>query len=499
MSRTSKVRHNGQQVQINQSDRNELIVAPPVVQALVGALGDHTVLWRPYDMRLYSYDGSIDRARPDAVILPSCTDDVVVAMRICAEHGVPVTPRGAGTGLSGGSIPVEGGVLIGTARLNKILHVDPENRRAVVQPGVVNSHLSEAVKQYGLYYVPDPSSQRACTIGGNVAENAGGPHTLLHGVTTNHVLGLELVLMGGEVVRLGGEALDSPGYDLVGLVIGSEGTFGVVTEIIVRLVPISEAVRTMLGIFETVDQASNAVSAIIGEGIVPAALEMMDNLPIQAVEDAYHAGYPRDAGAVLLIEIEGTEADLEAPARAIVTLCEGAGAREVRLAKDARERTLLWAGRKGAFGALGRITPDYYTMDGVIPRSTVPEVLRRIAEVGRAFNLTICNVFHAGDGNLHPLILFDAEHEGIIERVKQAGDEILAICASVGGSLSGEHGIGMEKNNVMGLIFSDADMDLMKTVRGAFDPKNLCNPGKVFPTPGRCLEPSGHIRAGAGW
>jgi glycolate oxidase len=420
-------------------------------------------------------------------------------MRICAQHAVPVTPRGAGTGLSGGSIPVDGGVLIGTARMNKILHIDPESRRAVVQPGVVNSHLSEAVKHYGLYYVPDPSSQRACSIGGNVAENAGGPHTLLHGVTTNHVLGIELVLMGGEIVCLGGDALDTPGYDLVGLVTGSEGTFGVVTEVTVRLVPISEAVRTMLAIFATVDQAGSAVSNIIGAGIVPAALEMMDNLPIQAVEDAYHAGYPRDAGAVLLIEIEGTEGDLDEPAGEIVALCELAGAREVRVAKDARERTLLWAGRKGAFGALGRITPDYYTMDGVIPRSTMPEVLRRISEVASAHQLTVCNVFHAGDGNLHPLILFDAEQMGIIDRVKLAGEEILAICASVGGSLSGEHGIGMEKNNVMGLIFSDADMQLMKTIRGAFDPFGLCNPGKIFPTPGRCLEPSGHIRAGAGW
>jgi glycolate oxidase len=473
--------------------------APPAVRALLEVLGERIVLWQPYDMHLYAYDGSIDRARPLAVVLPTSTEEVATTMRICAEHGVPVTPRGAGTGLSGGSIPVEGGVVLGTARMNRILHLDVENRRAVVQPGVVNNHLSDAVREHGLYYVPDPSSQRACTIGGNVAENAGGPHTLFYGVTTNHVLGLEFVLMGGEVLRLGGDALDTPGYDLVGLITGSEGTFGVVTEITVRLTPLSESVRTMLAIFSTVDQAGAAVSAIIGAGIVPAALEMMDNLPIQAVEDAYHAGYPRDAGAVLLIEIEGPEAGLGEPTQDIVALCCEAGAREVRLAATARERALLWAGRKGAFGALGRITPDYYTMDGVIPRSTMPDVLRRIAEVGRAHNLTICNVFHAGDGNLHPLILFDADQEGVIDRVKQAGDEILAICASVGGSLSGEHGIGMEKNNVMHLIFSEADMALMKRVRAAFDPAGLCNPGKVFPTPGRCLEPSGHIRAGAGW
>lgn len=473
--------------------------APPVVRDLLRAFGEAIVLWQPYDMHLYAYDGSIDRARPQAVVLPTCTEEAAAAMRICAAHGVPVTPRGAGTGLSGGSIPMEGGVVIGTARLNRILHVDPENRRAVVQPGVVNAHLSDAVREFGLYYAPDPSSQRACTIGGNVGENAGGPHTLLHGVTTNHVLGLEFITSEGEILALGGESLDLPGYDLVGLITGSEGMFGLVTAITVRLLPIAESVRTMLAIFSTVDQASAAVGAIIGAGIIPAALEMMDTLPIQAVEDAYHAGYPRDAGAVLLIEIEGPEEALVEPAELIVAHCMDAGAREVRLARDARERTLLWAGRKGAFGALGRITPDYYTMDGVIPRSTMPEVLRRIAAVGLAHDLTVCNVFHAGDGNLHPLILFDAEVPGIIERVKQAGDEILGICASVGGSLSGEHGIGMEKNNVMHLIFSDADLDLMRRVRAVFDPEGRCNPGKVFPTPGRCLEPSGHIRAGAGW
>jgi glycolate oxidase len=471
----------------------------PVVRALLEALGEDHVLWQPYDMHLYAYDGSIDRSRPHAVVLPSCTEEVATAMRICAEHQTPVTPRGAGTGLSGGAIPVEGGVVIGMARMNRILHIDPANRRAVVQPGVVNTHLSDAVRRYGLYYAPDPSSQRACTIGGNVGENAGGPHTLLHGVTTNHVLGLEFVTSSGAVLELGGEVLDCPGYDLVGLITGSEGTFGLVTAITVQLLPIAEGVRTLLAIFDSVEQASRAVSGIIGAGIVPAALEMMDQLPIQAVEDAYHAGYPRDAGAVLLIEIEGPEAGLEEPAESIAQRCREAGAREVRRARDARERTLLWAGRKGAFGALGRITPDYYTMDGVIPRSTMPEVLRRIAEVGRRWNVTVCNVFHAGDGNLHPLILFDAEEAGSVDRVKQAGDEILAVCAAVGGSLSGEHGIGMEKNNVMHLIFTDADLALMRRVRTVFDPHGLCNPGKIFPTPGRCLEPAGHIHAGAGW
>lgn len=471
----------------------------PVVRALLDALGETIVLWQPYDMHLYAYDGSIDRARPQAVVLPTCTAEAATAMRICHRLRVPVTPRGAGTGLSGGSIPVDGGVVVGTARMNRILSVDPENRRAVVQPGVVNSHLSEAVKQFNLYYAPDPSSQRACTIGGNVGENAGGPHTLLHGVTTNHIQAVQFVTSIGEVLELGCDTVDTPGYDLVGLITGSEGTFGMVTQITVRLLPIAQSVRTLLAIFSSVDQASNAVSAIIGAGIVPAALEMMDNLPIQAVEDAYHAGYPRDAGAVLLIEIEGAEAGLDEPAELIDHHCLAAGAREVRRARDARERALLWAGRKGAFGALGRITPDYYTMDGVIPRSKMPEVLRAVAAIGDKYALTVCNVFHAGDGNLHPLILFDAEQPGVIDRVRAAGDEILAVCASVGGSLSGEHGIGMEKNNLMHLIFSESDLELMKKVRGVFDPTGICNPGKVFPTPGRCLEPSGHIHAGAGW
>lgn len=473
--------------------------ASPVVRALLDELGSQCVLWQPYDMHLYAYDGSIDRARPEAVVLPTTAEEAARAMRICAEHHVAVTPRGAGTGLSGGSIPVEGGVVIATARMKQIISVDADSSLAVVQPGLVNAHLSEAIASQGLYYAPDPSSQRACTIGGNVGENAGGPHTLLHGVTTNHVLALQFVTSAGDMLDLGGEALDTPGYDLVGLVTGSEGTFGLVTEITVRLVSLPQAVRTMLAIFNTVDQAGDAVSAIIGAGIVPAALEMMDNLPIQAVEDAYHAGYPRDAGAVLLIEIEGSTAGLDEPAALIERHCLAAGAIDVRLARDARERALLWAGRKGAFGALGRITPDYYTMDGVIPRSKMPEVLRDIAAVGARYGLTVCNVFHAGDGNLHPLILFDAEHPGVIERVKAAGDEILAVCAAFGGSLSGEHGIGMEKNNVMQLIFSDADLALMNEVRRVFDPDGICNPGKVFPTPGRCLEPSGHIHAGAGW
>ncbi len=408
----------------------------PVAEALTAALGEQTVLSRPYDMRLYSYDGSIDRAQPEAVVLPTTTDEVATALRICAEYAVPMTARGTGTGLSGGAIPTEGGVLLCTARMNRILSIDRESRRAVVQPGVVNVHLSEAVKQYGLYYVPDPSSQRACSIGGNVAENAGGPHTLLHGVTTNHVLGIEMVLMGGEVVRLGGEAVDTPGYDLVGLVTGSEGTFGVVTEVTVKLTPLSPGVRTMLAIFSTVEQAGNAVSGIIAAGVVPAALEMMDNLPIQAVDDAYHAGYPRDAGAVLLIEIEGPAEGLDEPAAAIVAMCEAAGASEVRTAQSARERTLLWAGRKGAFGALGRISPDYYTMDGVIPRSTMPEVLRRIADIARQYELTICNVFHAGDGNLHPLILFDAEEPGTVERVRAAATRFSCRVRRNGGRLT---------------------------------------------------------------
>ncbi len=459
-----------------------------LAERLIAVLGRENVLWEDYELMVYEYDASIDRALPEAVVFPTSAEQVSAVVKICNELGVPFTPRGAGTGLSGGSLPVEGGVLIALNRMNRILEIDVENLRAVVEPGVVNLHISNAVAPYGLYFVPDPSSQKACTIGGNVAENSGGPHTLLYGVTTNHVLGLEVVLPDGAIVWVGGKALDTPGYDLTGLLCGSEGTLGIVTKVIVRLCPLPEAVKTLLAVFDTVDDASNAVSTIIARGVVPAALEMMDNLSIQAVEEAVHAGYPRDAGAVLLVEVEGLRDGLDDLAEGLAAVCRECGAREVRVARSARERALLWAGRKGAFGAMGRISPDFYVMDGVIPRSTLPYVLRRIAEIAQRYGLRIANVFHAGDGNLHPLVLFDAEVPGQIEAVRRIGEEILAVCAEVGGALTGEHGIGIEKRDLMPLVFSPDDLAMMRRLKEAFDPRGLCNPRKVFPTPGACVD-----------
>ncbi|MBI3969526.1 MAG: FAD-binding protein [Chloroflexi bacterium] len=474
-------------------------------EELAAIVGRRAVLTDEYDLRLYQYDGSIDTALPDAIVFPVSTEQVQSIVRLANREGLPVVARGAGTGLSGGALAVEGGIVIAFARMNHILDVDLDSMRALVEPGVVNLHLSQAVAHHGVYYVPDPSSQKACTIGGNVAENAGGPHTLAYGVTTNHVLGLEVVLSDGSAAWLGGPAVDGSGYDLVGLMVGSEGTFGIVTKVLVKLTPSPEKVKTLLAIFATVADAANAVSAVIGAGIVPAALEMMDHTTLTAVEEAFGAGYPLDAGAVLLIELEGLGEGLEQQAGRITELCRGAAAREVRVAKDDKERALLWRGRKEAFGALGRISPEYYVMDGVVPRSRIAEVLDRIGEIGRRHGFLIANVFHAGDGNLHPVLLFDPEKPGEIDRVREAGAEVLKVCAEVGGTLSGEHGIGVEKKDLMHLIFSDVDLEAMKSVRRVFDPIGLCNPGKIFPTPGRCADIIEHpgigvaSAAGMGW
>ena len=392
-----------------------------------------------------------------------------------------------------------GGVLITLVKMNRVLEVDLENLRAVVEPGLVNLQLSEAVAGNGLYYVPDPSSQKACTIGGNVGENSGGPHTLLYGVTTNHVLGVEVVMPDGELVEFGGKALDLPGYDLTGAFVGSEGTLGIATKITVRLVPLPEDVRTLLAVFNTVDDASATVSEVIGKGIIPAAIEMLDQMALQAVEASVHAGYPEDAAAVLLIEVDGLRDGLDEQAQAIRDIAEAHNARSLRIAKDAKERELLWSGRKGAFGAIGRISPEYYVVDGVVPRTKLPEVLEAIAEVGRQYDLRIANVFHAGDGNLHPLVLFDGAIPGELERTKEAGAEIMRICIRAGGVLSGEHGIGMEKAELMGELFSDHDMEVMLKLKAALDPEGLANPGKIFPTPGRCVEIPRRPLAGIGW
>lgn len=470
-----------------------------VIRGLEEIVGADNVLWKDYDLMLYEYDASIDKARPVAVVFPTRAEQVAATVALCNSEKLPYVARGAGTGLSGGSLPVEGGVLIVFSKLDRILEIDLDNLRAVVEPGEVNLHLSKAIAHTGLHFVPDPSSQKACTIGGNVGENSGGPHTLLYGVTTNHVTGLELVTTNGDIVELGGKALDTPGYDLTGLVVGAEGTFGIVTKVIVRLSPLPEGVKTMLAVFDRLDDASDAVSGVIAAGIVPAAIEMMDHLSLVAVEASVHAGYPTDADAVLLIEIEGLSESLEDQMARISAVCTEHGAREIRVAKSAKERNLLWLGRKGAFSAMGRISPDFYTMDGVVPRDRITEVLAKIEEISTRHGLRVANVFHAGDGNLHPLVLFDSDHPGEEDIVRQMGEEILAVCAEAGGSLSGEHGIGLEKREMMGLIFSDDDLNWMNQVKGAMDPTGRCNPGKIFPTPGKCWVPHPRRAAAVGW
>jgi glycolate oxidase len=458
-------------------------------RALVAVVGADGVLADAADLRVYECDGyTIERSVPALVVLPRSTDEVARVVRLAAEAGVAFVPRGAGTGLSGGCLPDEAPLMICTSRMRRIRMLDVANRRVVVEAGVVNAAVSRAVRDAGLYYVPDPSSQNACTIGGNVAENSGGPHTLKYGVTTNHVLGVELVLADGEVVELGGAIEDTPGYDLTGVVCGSEGTFGIVTAATLRLEPLPEAVTTLLAVFETVAAATATVSRIIAAGIVPAALEMMDRTIVEAVEAAYPAGFPTDAGAVLIIELDGAAAGLPALAARVEELCRVGGVRSVRTAADEAERAAIWKSRKRAFGAVGRLSPSYCTQDGVVPRTRLPEILVRIEEIGARYGLRIGNVFHAGDGNIHPVILFDERDRAETARVLSAGREILAACVALGGSVTGEHGIGVEKIRELGLSFGPDDLALMRRLRGVFDPAGRANPGKIFPTAAGCTE-----------
>ncbi|HTW23100.1 MAG TPA: FAD-linked oxidase C-terminal domain-containing protein [Candidatus Baltobacteraceae bacterium] len=451
-------------------------------------LGRDAVLYRAEDLLLYEYDGSVESARPDCVVFPRTAKDVAGVVRLAKRHGVPLVGRGAGTGLSGGAIARRGGIVTSFARMNRILEVDAENQTARVQPGLVNSDLSAAVAHLGLHFAPDPSSQKACTIGGNVSENSGGPHTLAYGVTTNHVLALEVVLPNGEILRLGGGAVDAPGYDLTGVFVGSEGTFGLVTEITVKLTRLPEATKTLLAIYESVDDATETVVEITARGITPAACEMMDGWTIRAVEDYVHAGFPLDCAAVLLIEVDGLREAAEFEAAEVDDVCRLHRAREVRVARDARERDLLWKGRKNAFGAVGRLSPTYYTQDGVIPRTKLPATLRRVNEVGAKYGFAIGNIFHAGDGNLHPIILFDARDAQQFRNAVAASDEIIQFCIEMGGSITGEHGVGMEKDRLMPLLFSEADLDLMRRVRDVFNPDGLLNPAKVLPSAKGCGE-----------
>ena len=452
-------------------------------------LGKGAVLSDPDELLVYESDGlTLFRALADFVVFPQTAEHVAALVRLANREGMPFVARGAGTGLSGGCLPAEGGLVISLMRMNRVLEIDYANQFAVVEPGLVNLHLSWAVGPNGFYYAPDPSSQQACTIGGNIANNSGGPHTLKYGVTTNHVLGLEVVMPDGELMWIGGKTRDPQGYDLTGLFVGSEGTFGIATKIIVRILKKPQALKTVLAVFDEVDQGSNAVSAIIARGLIPAAMEMIDHLTIEAVEDAFGCGYPRDAAAALLIEVDGIAAGMDEQATRIMEACREAGAREVRVARDAEERELLWKGRKSAFGAFGRISPAYMVMDGVIPRTKLPYVLRRVNEIAAAHGLRVGNVFHAGDGNLHPNILYDPRVPGIEARVVAAGGEILKVCAEVGGSISGEHGIGLEKADYMPLIFTGADLECMRRIKHAFNPTGLCNPGKMFPSRKACGE-----------
>src|SRR5882724_2945040 len=455
------------------------------VHALLGPKG---YLHQPADLTLYKYDGGVDKHAPDLVAFPRSTEDVSALVKLAREFDVPIVGRGAGTGLSGGAIPREGGLMIAFARMNRILEIDLENERAVVQPGVVNLDITLAVDGSGYFYAPDPSSQRACTIGGNVAENAGGPHTLAYGVTTNHVLGLEMVLPDGTIVETGGKEADLPGYDLTGLFTGSEGTMVLVTKIIVRLLRKPELVKTVLAIYESSAQAGATVAEITARAITPVAVEMLDGVMLRMVEEATHAGYPMDAQAVLLIELEGIREAVEEQVEQIRQACLVCGAREFRVASNVEERDLLWKGRKNAFGAVGRVSPTYYVQDGVVPRTKVAPTLQFIGEVSRRYGLTISNIFHAGDGNLHPIILFNPRKAGDLEKARSAGEDILVWCIEAGGSITGEHGVGMEKNELMAKLFPVDTLEMIRSLKLLFDPEARLNPGKMLPTGRGCME-----------
>ncbi|MBM4183369.1 MAG: FAD-binding protein [Gemmatimonadetes bacterium] len=466
------------------------LMRPSLNGSMVRALGDivgreHVITERDR-LVVYESDGlTAYRVSPQAVVLPGSTAEAAAVVKLLHDAGIPVVPRGAGTGLSGGALPIPEGVVVGTARMNEILEIDAVNRLARVQPGVINARLTEAARPHGLYYAPDPSSQSTCTLGGNVAENSGGPHCLKYGVTTRYVTGLKVVVAGGDVIQLGGAGRTAEGgLDLVGLFVGSEGCFGITTEIEVRLLPLAEGVRTLLGIFETMEAAGHAVTAIIASGLVPAAVEIVDNATIRAVEaSVYAGGYPVDAGAALVIEFDGTEEGLDVDADAAEACCRAAGARDVKRATEATQRAKLWNGRKKAFGAMGRIAPDLLVQDATVPRTRLPEVLARITEIGERYRLRVANVFHAGDGNLHPNILFDRNDSDELERVERASKEIMKLCVDVGGTITGEHGVGVDKRRYMRLVHGPEEIAVMAAVKGVFDPRGLFNPGKVLPDP----------------
>jgi glycolate oxidase len=460
-----------------------------LIAELSAIVGAKRVLSKPFEKALYAKDASaIDPSAPGVIVLPDTATQVQACVRVAIAYGRAVTPRGSGTGLAGGAVPLNDPVVIVTSKMNRVLSVDVEERFAWVEPGVLNLDLTKAVGQYGLHYAPDPSSQQTCSIGGNVATNAGGPHCLAHGVTSAHIYAVEVVMPSGELVTLGGTAGDTPGYDLRGLMVGSEGTMGVVTKVCVRLMPNPPAIRTMLADFETIRAASDAVSSVIASGSLPAALEMMDANCIRAVENWAKAGLPLDAGAVLLIEIEGVPEGIEPTVAEVRKRCLEAGARTVRVASTAEERALLWKARKSAFGAIANIKPDYYLHDAVVPRTRLTEVMEGVVAIADRHELIVLNVFHAGDGNLHPLLVFDGREPGIMDRVHDAGREIVELCVAAGGMLSGEHGIGLEKKDYLPLVFNPIELEHQARIRSMFDPENRFNPAKVLPSSATCGE-----------
>ena len=470
-------------------DKDVMARRVEIATALREIVPGEGVITEETERRAYETDGlTAYKQLPMIVVLPETTEQVSQVLRYCNENKIRVVPRGAGTSLSGGALPLEDGVLLGLGKFNRVLEVDYDNRCAIVQPGVTNLGVTQAVQEKGFYYAPDPSSQIACTIGGNIAENSGGVHCLKYGLTTNNVLGLELVLIDGEIIRLGGKHLDSGGYDILGVLTGSEGLLAVVTEVTVRILRSPETARALLIGFPSSEQAGQCVSDVIGAGIIPGGMEIMDGPAIQAAEDFVHAGYPVDCGALLIVELDGPETEVDYLIARVRELAEKNDAKTIRISNSEAERENFWAGRKAAFPAVGRVSPDYYCMDGTIPRHQLPHVLKRMNEMSAHYGLRVANVFHAGDGNLHPLILYDANNPGELEKAEEFGADILKLCVEVGGVLTGEHGVGVEKRDLMGTMFNEGDLKQQQRLKCAFDPESLLNPGKVFPNLHRCAE-----------
>ncbi len=485
-------------IKMPQPDQAVLARRAEIVAVLRRIVPGEGVIDAEHERRAFECDGlTAYRQLPMVVVLPDTTAQIVEVLRYCSANNVKVVPRGAGTSLSGGALPLEDGIVLGLSKFNRILEIDIANRCVVVQPGVTNLGISHAVQAHGLYYAPDPSSQIACTIGGNVAENSGGVHCLKYGLTTNNVIGVEIVTMDGEALRLGGKHFDASGYDLLGVMVGSEGMLGVVTEVTVRVLPTPPGARALMIGFPSVDRAGDCVAAVIGEGIIPGGMEIMDRLAVEAAEAFVHAGYPLDAEALLIVEIDGCEAEVDHLIAAVEAIAARYGATSCRASQSEEERLLFWSGRKAAFPAIGRLSPDYYCMDGTIPRKRIGDVLLRMKQMEARYGLRVGNVFHAGDGNLHPLILYDANKPGELERAEAFGADILRLCVEVGGVLTGEHGVGVEKRDLMDTMFNESDLNQQQRLKCAFDPESLLNPGKVFPQLCRCAELGRmHVHAG---